>query len=212
MSDVTFIAAPMGHAPDVTGASLLRTGGVSKGKYASLNLATHVGDDPQDVATNRLRVQTQLGLPSQPVWLDQCHGTQVAVLDDETPSQPVPETDAAVTRVPGRVLAVLTADCLPVLFSSRAAGVIGVAHAGWRGLAAGVLENTLAALGVAPDSVSVWLGPAIGASAFEVGEEVRAAFVDQDAGVAGCFVAAGAGKWLARSRRACALQAGRGRA
>lgn len=210
MKSEAFIAAHFPGATGVQGLTTLRAGGVSEGKYASLNLAAHVGDAPENVQENRRRLAQQLALPASPLWLDQCHGTRVAVVDDGQADQPVPRTDAAVTRVPGRVLAVLTADCLPVLLSAHADGVIGVAHAGWRGLAAGVLENTLAAMRVDPAAIVAWLGPAIGAGAFEVGDEVRAAFMARDAGSGSCFAAGSANKWyadlagLARRRLAAA--------
>ncbi|MBL8520052.1 MAG: peptidoglycan editing factor PgeF [Betaproteobacteria bacterium] len=152
-----------------------RAGGVSPGPYASLNLGLHVGDDATRVAHNR---QVALrGLAAQPVWLQQNHGTSVADLDDGPPLAPA---DAAVTSRPGRVCTVLVADCLPVFFCDRAGTRVGVAHAGWRGLAAGVLEATVRSMRVAPRELLAYIGPAIGRAAFEVGGEVRAAFCDTD--------------------------------
>lgn len=174
-----------------------RSGGVSAGEFASMNLARHSGDAPDAVAENRRRLQAFL--PSAPVWLDQVHGTTVAVLDG-TPSVPRPVADAAVTRAPGVVVAVQTADCLPVLFADRRGSAVGIAHAGWRGLAAGVLESTVAALrdlGVQPDDVHAWIGPGIGPRAFEVGADVHTAFCAHDAGAASAFVALRPGKWTA---------------
>jgi YfiH family protein len=171
-----------------------RAGGVSLGPRAALNLAAHVGDDPVAVATNRERLARALDLPGAPRWLSQVHGTAVAG-DDAGADAPV--ADAAVTSSPGCVLAVLTADCLPVVFASRDGAAIGIAHAGWRGLAAGVLERTIAALGVPPRDLLAWLGPAIGPAAFEVGAEVRTAFVGVAAADAVAFAPNARGRWQA---------------
>ena len=153
-----------------------RTGGVSKSPFDALNLGDHVGDASESVALNRGRLQQTLALPAAPIWLNQVHGTTVARLDAST-VWPV-EADAAVTRDPACVLAILTADCLPVVLTSRDGQVRAAAHAGWRGLAAGVLEATVAAMDCSPGEIMAWLGPAIGPRRFEVGAEVRAAFVD----------------------------------
>jgi YfiH family protein len=171
----------------------LRTGGASRAPFDSFNLAAHVGDEAVAVAANRARLAADLGLPGPPLWLEQVHGTRVVVHDGTPP----PAADAAVAFGPGRVLAVLTADCLPVVFASEDGGCIGIAHAGWRGLAAGVLEATVAALGVASGRLSAWLGPAIGPAAFEVGPEVRAAFVDADPAAATHFAPNARGRWQA---------------
>jgi YfiH family protein len=158
--------------------STLRAGGVSEGPYASLNLASHVGDPPDSVAANRLLLRTAARLPAEPLWLDQVHGVEVA----RHPAAAVPPRgDAAVAFQPGQVCAVLTADCLPVVFTDRSGTRIGVSHAGWRGLQAGVLEATIAALGGVPGDLRAWLGPAIGPDAFEVGKEVREAFMRRNA-------------------------------
>jgi polyphenol oxidase len=142
-----------------------------------------VGDAPAHVAENRRRLIEALGLPGQPRWLEQVHGTTVLDLDHYTPppedARAPPNADGAVTSRAGVVCAVLTADCLPVLFCDTEGGRIGVAHAGWRGLAAGVLQATVEAMGLTPDRLLAWLGPAIGAARFEVGPEVRAAFVER---------------------------------
>ncbi|APZ42901.1 peptidoglycan editing factor PgeF [Acidihalobacter ferrooxydans] len=172
-----------------------RVGGVSVGPYASLNLGSHVGDDPAAVAENRQRLCANGGLPAAPVWLNQVHGIKVARIDAHTASGV--DADASMTRVPGAVCAVLTADCLPVLFCDRAGTRVAAAHAGWRGLAAGVLEAAVTALATPPENLLVWLGPAIGPDAFEVGEEVRAAFVAHDAAAATAFSASPDGRWLA---------------
>lgn len=174
-----------------------RRGGVSRPPYDSLNLGAHVGDDAQAVARNRARLAA--GLPAEPAWLEQVHGVEVLDLDLRRPGDPaVPRADAALSRHPGQVCAVMTADCLPVLFCDDAGSVVAAAHAGWRGLCGGVLERTVACMGVPPSTVQAWLGPAIGPSAFEVGDEVRAAFLQHDAQAAAAFVpSANAGRWLA---------------
>lgn len=158
-----------------------RWGGFSLPPYDTFNLALHVGDDSNRVAANRAKLQEVL--PSKPVWLNQIHG--VDVLDaDQWNDQQIPTSDAAVTTVPGRVLAIMTADCLPIFLCDKDAQVLGIAHAGWRGLCAGVIEKTvnvmLKKLGHQDASIlSAYLGPAIGPSVFEVGAEVRTAFVEQ---------------------------------
>src|SRR5690606_8389085 len=162
-----------------------RAGGVSTGAYASLNLGAHVGDDPGAVAETRRRLAAGLALPSEPRWLEQVHGTTVLNLDRDG----LAPADGAVTARAGVVCAVLTADCLPVLLTDRRGTRVGVAHAGWRGLAAGGLENAVAALGTPPTEMLAWLGPAIGPAAFEVGDEVRAAFAAAGFDTARAFAA-----------------------
>lgn len=148
-----------------------RAGGVSVSPYDTFNLGDHVEDDPAAVAENRRLLSDALGC--KPAWLSQVHGVNVV---DADPSK-VHKADASVTSTPGIACAILTADCLPALFCDRAGTRVGAAHAGWRGLAAGVLEATVTKLGVAPGDVLVWLGPAIGPHVFEVGAEVHEAFV-----------------------------------
>jgi hypothetical protein len=160
--------------PGVRALVTTRRGGVSEGRYASLNLALHVGDDAATVAANRHRLRHALGLPAEPAWLDQVHGPGVTVL----PRVALVPADAAVTFSRGNVCAVLVADCLPVFLASRSGDRVGIAHAGWRGLAAGVVEATIRALDCEPGSLVAWLGPSIGPDAFEVGREVRDAFAD----------------------------------
>lgn len=162
-----------------------RAGGVSTGPYAELNLGLRCGDDTKAVAENRRRLGTLL--PETPVWLHQVHGTRVADADAARALSEEPEADAAVAREPGTVCAVQVADCMPVLFTDEAAGVVGAAHAGWRGLCEGVLEATLEAMCVPPSRVLTWLGPAIGAQAYEVGEDVRVAFLARDPGCGDAF-------------------------
>jgi len=186
---------PQWPAPaHVKAVTTTREGGVSAPPYDSLNLADHVGDLPAAVARNRLTLAQQLGLPRQPVWLQQVHGDRVV---DAACSESCPAADASFSRVRDVVCAVLTADCLPVLFCDRAGSRVAAAHAGWRGLAGGVLERTVAALDAAPDDLLAWLGPAIGPQVFEVGDEVREAFVGQHADAEQAFSRQANGRWLA---------------
>lgn len=178
----------------VRAVSTTRRGGVSASPYEDLNLAMHVGDDPARVAENRRRLATVAGFPAEPAWLEQVHGATVVAA--ETVDAP-PVADAAWTRAPGRPCAVLTADCLPVLLCDRAGTVVAAAHAGWRGLAGGVIAAAVARLETEPATLLAWLGPAIGPTAFEVGGEVRAAFLALDPGNVRCFQPSPAGRWLA---------------
>jgi YfiH family protein len=180
-------------AAHIHAAVSLRTGGVSQGAYASLNLAAHVQDEPAAVAQNRRLIQDYLQLPSAPVWLQQVHGVKVIKADNI--STLVPIADASYTDQPGVVCAVLTADCLPVLFCGDQGRVIAAAHAGWRGLQAGILTETLKQMGC--QAVLAWLGPAIGPQHFEVGDEVRQLFVDDNPATQQAFKAYKPGKWLA---------------
>lgn len=169
-----------------------RAGGVSSGAFASLNLSARVGDDPDCVARNRAILGACL--PAEPAWIKQVHGA--AVVDPER-ATPETQADAAATRRPGRVCVVMTADCLPVLLSDRVGRSVGIAHAGWRGLAGGILENTVQAMGTPPEDLIAYIGPGIGARRYEVGEEVRRAFVENHPGAASSFAPAGEGKYLA---------------
>jgi YfiH family protein len=191
--------------PGVRAAFTLRSGGASVPPWDSLNLGMHVGDDPLAVAANRRRVAQALSLPAEPCWLAQVHGTGVhevervgLVADARVADVPVvdpPLADAAVTRRRGAVLAIQVADCLPVLLASEDGAVLGAAHAGWRGLVAGVVERTVERMGHPPARIVAWLGPCIGPQQFEVGEEVREAFLA--AGDApGAFRQSPAGRWL----------------
>lgn len=163
-----------------------RDGGVSLGSYQSLNVGAN-GDDPAHTAENRRRLRAALDLPGEPVWLRQVHGAGV-VDAARVAAGAAPEADASFTTVPGVVCAVQAADCLPVLFCDDAGTVVAAAHAGWRGLAAGVLEATVRALPVKPAALMAWLGAAIGPHSFEVGVEVRQAFVTADPAAAAAFV------------------------
>jgi len=170
-----------------------RSGGSSLGPFKSLNLGDHVGDDPQRVSDNRQHLIDVLGLPGSPHWLGQVHGSRVLRLPSAT-DQPA---DGAVTTEPQVVCAVLTADCLPVLLARRDGAGVGVAHAGWRGLAAGDLENAVEAVGGPPPEIPDWLGPAISAAAYQVGDEVRAALLAHNNAAAAAFTPDGPGHWRA---------------
>jgi YfiH family protein len=178
--------------PNVVALQTTRLGGSSAAPYASLNLGDHVGDAPLVVARNRMALESLL--PSEPVWLKQVHGTQVA---DTATAGCLPEADACISSHAGSVCVVMTADCLPVLLCDEAGTVVAAAHAGWRGLCDGVIERTIAAMGAAPKNLLVWLGPAIGPQAFEVGNEVRAAFMAHDPQAAAAFQPGESGKWYA---------------
>jgi hypothetical protein len=188
--------------PCVQAAFSLRTGGVSVHPFDSLNLADHVGDTAAAVRENRRRLSAALALPAAPLWLRQQHGTVVVDADElevglDAGAEP-PLADAAITRRTGRVLAVLVADCIPVLLARADGGAVAVAHAGWRGLCAGVLEATVGAMRAGESGrarVCAWLGPSIGAARFEVGEEVRTAFMERDGGAERAFIANARGRW-----------------
>jgi polyphenol oxidase len=182
--------APAGIVAGTT----LRQGGVSAGTYASLNLAAHVGDDPRSVAMNRRRFRDACGLPTEPLWLTQVHGTVVVPARSAVNA---PRADAIVTMRQHTVCAILTADCLPVIFASADGTAIAAAHAGWRGLSDGVLEQTVAALSTAPSSILAWLGPAISQQAFEVGSEVRDRFLARDQEATDSFSKNERGRWQA---------------
>lgn len=162
----------------VAACSSTRIGGISMPPYDSLNLGAHCGDNPEHVEENRKRLFAAGNLPSKPVWLEQVHGKEVLKLTGEPYSSK--RADASYSNTPGTVCAVMTADCLPVLFCNRAGTEVAAAHAGWRGLCAGVLEETVACFADKPENIIAWLGPAIGPDAFEVGAEVRAAFMAHD--------------------------------
>ncbi len=163
-----------------------RNGGVSCGAYASLNLGLHVGDDASAVIENRRRLVALL--PAEPVWLNQVHGTRVHPIDSDSGNAIIP-ADAAVTKLAARPCAVLVADCLPILFCAVDGNCVAAAHAGWRGLAAGVIEKTVEAMQVSPKQVMAYLGPAIGPSAFEVGQDVLEAFRSANPAAVRAFLA-----------------------
>lgn len=179
---------------NVKAVTTTRPGGISKPPFDSFNLADHVGDEPDAVQQNRDILQRRLRLPAAPAWLDQVHGNRVV---DVAQCGERPSADAGFCTRTGRVCTVLTADCLPVLLCDRDGTRVAAAHAGWRGLAGGILEHSVIALGTDPGQLLAWLGPAIGPVAFEVGDEVRQVFVDQHAQAAGVFSATTDGRWLA---------------
>ena len=221
-----FVAPDWRTQRQVSAAMTLRNGGVSAAQFRSLNLGVHVGDDPSAVAENRRRVHEHLGLPSEPVWLEQVHG--IAVVDLDSPSDAALgsgsggasgwgvggssaggsrsaiesydgsarlRADAVVTRRAGPVCAIQVADCLPVLLAARDGSAIGAAHAGWRGLAGGVIEATVRAMDTDTGQLLAWLGPAIGQPHFEVGDEVRTAFVAHDAQATAAFTRNARERW-----------------
>jgi YfiH family protein len=211
---------PEWSAPARVGAAVsTRLGpGASAPPYDRMNLGLRSGDDEAAVTANRAALVRELELPALPLWLRQVHGVDVAEAERAAGEAPVadavpaagggpvrsavpmpddePVADAAVARGPGKVLAILTADCLPVLFATEDGGTVGAAHAGWRGLAGGVLENTVARMDAPPASILAWLGPAIGGPSYEVGAEVRAAFVEDDPGAEAAFTPTRPGHWL----------------
>ena len=203
MLDVVYPGWPA--PPRVRALMTTRHGGVSTGPYAGLNLGAHVGDAAAAVLENRRRLAAASG--ATPVWLEQVHGTAVV---DLAPAETYPPADAATSRHAGLACTIMTADCLPVLLCDHAGTVVAAAHAGWRGLCAGVLENTVAAMGVAPAQVLAWLGAAIGPQAFEVGSEVRDAFVACDPAAAQAFCRASSDeKWIADIYRLARLRLAR---
>ena len=209
-----FLPADWAAPPSVHAGATLRRGlGASAPPFDALNLGGHrsaSGDSAAQVLANRAALRDALRLPAEPRWLRQVHGTRVLDADADAPAGPLPEpeADAAVTRRAGVVLAVLHADCLPVLLCSDDGRALGAAHAGWRGLAAGVIESTVAAMAVPGSQILAWLSPAAGPSAYEVGEEVRDAFLAHDEAAAAHFSPTRAGHWhadlyaLARQRLA----------
>jgi YfiH family protein len=187
-----WIAPDWPAAPRVRALITARGGGVSAGPYASFNVGDLTADDPAAVAENKRRLEALAPGPVR--WLRQVHGPRVVRADDVVG---LVEADASFTHAPGVVCAIKIADCMPVLFADRSGRCVAVAHAGWRGLSSGVLENTIAALGAPPETLMAYLGPAIGPQAFEVGDEVREAFCDVDPCAASAFESHGPGKWLA---------------
>jgi polyphenol oxidase len=179
---------------NVFAAATTRVGGVSIGPYSSLNLGSHVGDDAHAVSENRKRVRDALNLPVEPTWLNQVHGTNVI---EAGAAMQTPTADASVALGPGHVCVVLTADCLPVIFCDNAGTRVAAAHAGWRGLASGILAATIRSLGTKPDRLIAWLGPAIEQSAFEVGNEVREPFLALNPAHEASFVSNERGRWQA---------------
>ncbi|MCS3903873.1 YfiH family protein [Methylohalomonas lacus] len=194
MADTRAWLAADWPAPDhVHAGTTTRAGGYSKPPYASFNLAAHVGDDGAAVNHNRRQLQQCLQLPAEPAWLQQVHGPRVIAAHtiDDGPA------DASWTDRPGVVCAVLTADCLPLLLTDRGGSCVAVVHVGWRGLVAGVIDATVAALPAHPADLLAWLGPAIGPAAFEVGSDVRDACLATFANADSCFTRGRPGHWQA---------------
>lgn len=169
-----------------------RAGGASSGEFESLNLSARVGDDSQRVARNRAILRECL--PAQPAWVKQVHGT---VVIDAAMATPESEADGMVTRAAGVVCAVLSADCLPILLADRAGKTVGIAHAGWRGLAAGIIENVVRAMDVSASDLVAYIGPGIGPRRYEVGENVRQAFVQKSPEAEAAFVSGQDGRYFA---------------
>ena len=179
----------------VRAVSTTRLGGVSTGVYASLNLGLHVGDTAESVAENRRRLRAELDLHKEPHWLKQTHSARVVHLNAGGSHKSL-SGDAAVAQSADAACVIMTADCLPVLFCERTGRTVAAAHAGWRGLAAGVLEATVAAMRAPAEDILAWLGPAIGALAYEVGDEVHTALVRAQADAEQAFEPARPGKWM----------------
>lgn len=184
--------------PGVVAFTTLRHGaGVSQAPFDAFNLGVRCGDEAAAVDTNRERLIDEFSLPAPPHWLRQVHGTHAVRATQRDPGSAEPEADAAIASDAGTVLAILTADCLPVVFAVDDGSEIAAAHAGWRGLVAGVLENTVAALSAPAGRILAWLGPAAGPQAYEIGEEVFDAFVSRDARARSAFVTTRPGHWHA---------------
>ena len=202
MASSGWLPADWPAPPGVRAGTTTRDGtpGVSPPPFGPFNLGLRSGDDPALAARNRVNLTTLLALPSPPHWLRQVHGQRVvrfdaAALDDPTGARE-PEADAAVTSVPGVVLAILSADCLPVVLAARDGGEIGAAHCSWRTLSGGLLEATVGALRTPASALVAWIGPAAGPERYEVGEDVFAAFTASDAGAAAAFVPTRPGHWM----------------
>lgn len=179
--------------PNVRAAASTRHGGVSKGAFAEFNLGMHVGDETEAVAANRRRLSARLGLASEPAWLQQVHG--VNVVEARAGGAPV-GADASWTCDPGVVCAILTADCLPILLCDSAGRWVGAVHGGWRSLAGGIIGKLVSTYPGKAADLLAWLGPAIGRDAFEVGPEVRGAFVSEWPDVTNAFRSGTGDRWL----------------
>jgi len=190
---IEVIRPDWGAPENIVAVTTTRRGGFSQSCWGELNLASHVGDDPSSVMRNRSLLADSLQLPSAPIWLEQVHGCDVVMADERGVPPPC---DASVSQRSGVVCAVLTADCLPLLLCNREGTVVAAVHAGWRGLAAGVIEQTIAQMKCPGDQIMAWLGPAIGPDAFEVGADVRDIFLAYQAQAEWAFRDQGNGKWL----------------
>jgi YfiH family protein len=178
--------------PAVHACCTTRRGGISQEPFDDFNLGLHVGDRDTDVLHNRRLLREALALPSEPCWINQTHGVRAITLEQDSDR----DADAAITREPGRVVVVMTADCLPILLCNRAGNEVAAIHAGWRGLQAGVIEATIAALHSPAKDMMAWIGPGISQANFEVGDEVHAAFIDRVENAQACFNANRPGHWL----------------
>lgn len=204
---IEIVAAEWGAACAVAGTTT-RSGGVSEGAYRSLNLAAHVGDRPQNVRENRRRLVAHAQLPAEPLWLNQVHGSDVVYAEEAAAATTPLSADAIVSRDGSHVLGILTADCLPIVLCSRSSAAIAALHCGWRSLSGGIVAAAVNAMTSAPAELSAWLGPAISASAFEVGDEVRDAFLAGIEDAASCFRPNAAGRWQADLYRLARLYLG----
>lgn len=193
MNSPSFILPDWPAPQHVRAVATTRLGGVSQSPYDSFNLATHVGDNAAYVQQNRQQLVAQLGLQHEPCWLQQVHSNRII---EATVSRDVIEADASFSRIPEQGCVVMTADCLPVLFCDRQGTVVAAAHAGWRGLADGILENTIAAMQVPETDVLAWLGPAIGPQVYEVGTNVYDVFMQQNSAAGLAFNVTRPGHWL----------------
>lgn len=189
---IEFIEPDWPAPPSVHAVFTTRVGGVSEAPFDSFNLGLHVGDDAQCVQRNRELLAGELELPAEPSWISQTHGTRAVVLEDESSR----DADAAITRTPGQVAAVMVADCLPVLLCARDGSEVAALHAGWRGLQAGVIPSALERMRADPANLMAWIGPGISREFFEVGDEVLEAFDDSIDGARDYFEAHGPGHWL----------------
>jgi YfiH family protein len=195
---IATLSADWPAPPGIRAFTTLRTGpGASRAPFDSFNLGLRSGDDPAAAQVNRGALHAAIGTPHAPRWLHQVHRSEVARFASEHDSGEERTADAAVTEVPGLPLAILTADCLPVLFTAEDGSEVAAAHAGWPGLSGGVLEATLAALRTPASRLLAWIGPGAGPERYEVGENVYSAFVDRDAGAAAAFTPTRPGHWLA---------------
>ncbi|EKD74083.1 MAG: hypothetical protein ACD_45C00083G0005 [uncultured bacterium] len=188
-----FIQPDWPAPPNVKACTTTRVGGVSLAPYNELNLALHVGDAKQHVQKNRTLLKTRLALPSEPIWLEQTHSTIVVPATADNLGK---EADATFASEPNCVCVVLTADCLPILLCNRAGTHVAAIHAGWRGLANGIIENTLKTLDLPSGELLAWLGPAIGPNAFEIGHEVRDLFLKSHPDTEQAFLPSPNGRWL----------------
>jgi len=190
---MTWIKPDWPVADNIHAAVTLRTGGVSKGVFQSLNPALHVNDNAERVMTNRQHISQMLKLPAEPVWLEQVHGDRVIKADENAALK---QADASFTEQPGVVCTVMTADCLPILLANANGSQIAAIHGGWRGLLAGVISNTVALFN-SSNNVIAWLGPAIGPDCFEVGAEVQSSFVAKSPKYSDAFKQKNQDKYLA---------------